>query len=92
MEKRKCLEVNKPDFFQIDEQIRKNKRCQIFQKIMAWILRRLPGAGLLREAWHATQLQGAIHEKKRAERALVLAEQNAQIGEFYIDIFAYVLL
>ena len=51
---------------------------------MAWILRRLPGAGLLREAWHATQLQGAIHEKKRAERALVLAEQNAQIGEFYI--------
>ena len=53
---------------------------------MAWILRRLPGAGLLREAWHATQLQGAIHEKKRAERALVLAEQNAQIGEFYIDI------
>ena len=53
---------------------------------MAWILRRLPGAGLLREAWHATQLQGAIHEKKRAERALVLAEQNAQIGKFYIDI------
>ena len=53
---------------------------------MAWILRRLPGAGLLREAWHATQLQGAIHEKKRAERALVLAEQNAQIGEFYIYI------
>ena len=52
---------------------------------MAWILRRLPGAGLLREAWHATQLQGAIHEKKRAERALVLAEQNAQIGEFYIS-------
>ena len=65
---------------------------------MAWILRRLPGAGLLREAWHATQLQGAIHEKKRAERALVLAEQNAQIGEFYIDTyldtfaFKYVLL
>ena len=51
---------------------------------MAWILRRLPGAGLLREAWHATQLQGAIHEKKRAERAIILAEQNAQIGEFYI--------
>ena len=50
---------------------------------MAWILRRLPGAGLLREAWHATQLQGAIHEKKRAERAIILAEQNAQIGEFY---------
>ena len=54
---------------------------------MAWILRKLPGAGLLREAWHATQLQGAIHEKKRAERALVLAEQNAQIGKFYIDTY-----
>ena len=55
---------------------------------MAWILRRLPGAGLLREAWHATQLQGAIHEKKRAERALVLAEQNAQIGESGLELLS----
>ena len=49
---------------------------------MVSILRRLPGAGLLREAWHATELQGAIAEKKRTERALVLAEKNAQLAPF----------
>ncbi len=49
---------------------------------MAGILGRLPGAGLLREAWHATQLAGALAEKKRQERALVLAEKNAQLAPF----------
>ena len=49
---------------------------------MAAILRRLPGAGLLREAYMATQLAGALAEKQRQERALVLAEQNAALAPF----------
>jgi len=49
---------------------------------MANLLRRLPGAGLLSEAWHATQLAGALAEKQRQERAVVLAEQNAAIAQF----------
>lgn len=46
------------------------------------LLRRLPGAGLLNEAWHATQLAGALAEKKKAERALVLAEENAKLAPY----------
>ena len=49
---------------------------------MAFLLRKIPGAGLLREAWHATQLAGALAEKKRKERALVLAENNARIAPY----------
>ena len=49
---------------------------------MAGILRRLPGAGLLREAYQATQLAGALAEKKKRERALVLAEQNAAMAPY----------
>ena len=49
---------------------------------MTSLLRRLPGVGLLNEAWHATQLAGALAEKKRKERALVLAEKNAQIAPY----------
>lgn len=49
---------------------------------MAGLFYRLPGVGLLREAWHATQLAGALAEKKKAERALVLAEQNAALAPF----------
>ena len=56
---------------------------------MTSLLRRLPGAGLLREAWHATQLQGAIAEKKRNERALVLAEENAKLGTLFFQFLIF---
>ena len=56
---------------------------------MTSLLRRLPGAGLLREAWHATQLQGAIAEKKRNERALVLAEENAKLGTLFFQLLIF---
>jgi hypothetical protein len=49
---------------------------------MAWILGRLPFAGLMREAWQATQLAGALAERKRAERAIVIAEANAALAPF----------
>ena len=49
---------------------------------MAGILRKLPGAGLLNEAYMATQLAGAMAEKKKKERAVVLAEENAKLAPY----------
>lgn len=49
---------------------------------MASLWNKLPGSKLLNEAWHATQLAGALAEKKKQERALVLAEKNAQLAPY----------
>ena len=40
------------------------------------VLQYLPGANLLRQAWDATKLAGAIIDRRR-EKALVLAEEKA---------------
>lgn len=44
---------------------------------LGWI----PGTGLLRQAWDATRLAGAIIQKRR-EQAVVLAQQAQQVQTY----------
>ena len=42
----------------------------------------LPGSGLLKQAWDATKLAGLIIDKRKEQKALVVAEKRNQVEQF----------